>query len=329
MTHIFDEMSPLRAPTDQSPVDEGGAESGSDADQSAHCLARRRGRAVSAELRESARAARGATANVTSRNPRSPRSSGESVLARTRALLWPRVLGWPRTPTIDYRHFSTLSRRHGRLVVLIAGCLVPAALVAFYLGFVMSAQYTAYAQFAVMGGASASSDPISKLTGLSGFQTTQDALIVINYLQSPALAAELEQKAALGKRFSRSDVDWMSRFHGTESFDKLVKYWRKQIKVNAESVSGIITIKVSAFSPEDTLAIAKAVVVASENTINAMSLRAVRDATAEAENELKLAEQRLQEIRIALQNLRKAQSTLDPHRTADGLAKLAAELRLE
>jgi capsular polysaccharide transport system permease protein len=55
----------------------------------------------------------------------------------------------------------------------------------------------------------------------------------------------------------------------------------------------------------------------------------VSDATAEAADEHKRSEQRLQEIRVALQNLRKAQSTLDPHRTADGLAKLAAELRLE
>jgi capsular polysaccharide transport system permease protein len=329
MTHIFDEMSPLPAPTDQSPVDEGEAESRSDTDQPAHRLAWRRTRAVSAELRKSAQAARGSTANSASGNPKSSLSSGESMLARARVLLWPRMLAWPRIPTVDYRRFSTLGRRQPRLVVLIAGCLVPAALVAFYLGFVMSAQYTAYAQFAVISGASASSDPISKLTGLSGFQQTQDAMIVINYLQSPALVAELEQKAELGKRFSRSDVDWLSRFHGTESFDKLAKYWRKQIKVNAESVSGIITIKVSAFSPEDALAIAKAVVAASERTINAMSLRAVRDATAEAEDELKRAEQRLQEIRIALLNLRNAQSTLDPHRTADGLAKLAAELRLE
>jgi capsular polysaccharide transport system permease protein len=69
---------------------------------------------------------------------------------------------------------------------------------------------------------------------------------------------------------------------------------------------------VSAFSPQDALAIANAVADASENMANAMSIRAVRDATAEAENELARAQRRLQEIRVALQDLRKAQSTLDP-----------------
>jgi capsular polysaccharide transport system permease protein len=212
---------------------------------------------------------------------------------------------------------------------LIGGCLAPATLVAGYLGFVMSDVYTAEAQFAVRGAPSISSDPISRLTGLSGFQETQDALIVINYIKSPAIVTELERTIGLRKLFSRTDTDSLSRFKADDSFEKLVKYWRNQIKLYVESPSGIVTIKVSAFSPQDALAIATAVADASENMVNAMSIRAVRDATAETENELDRAQRRLQEIRVALQDLRKAQSTLDPRRAADGFNKLIGELRLE
>jgi capsular polysaccharide transport system permease protein len=295
-----------------------GAGSESDSDNATHRFARRRGHAVSEELRKSARALRGAKAGST------PGSPGKFWLA------WPRILGWPRIDAlaIDYRLFSALPRRGARLVALIGGCLIPAALVAGYLGVVMSDQYTAEAQFAVMGGASASSDPIARLTGLSGFQETQDAMIVVNYLKSPAIVVELDHTVALGKRFSRSDIDRLSRFHG-DSFEKLVRYWRDRIKLNVESPSGIVTVKVSAFSPEDALAITTAVAVASEKMVNAMSMRAVQDATAEAESELERAQRRLQEIRVALQDLRKAQSTLDPRRTAEGLGKLAGDLRLE
>jgi capsular polysaccharide transport system permease protein len=299
---------------------------GSDTGPLKHRSAWRRGRAVSAELRKSAQEGRSANAK-----PTSPGLSGKSALAWPGIFKWPPALTWPRaiTPTIDYRRFSALPLPRTRSVALIGGCLVPAALVAGYLGFVMSDQYTAQAQFAVMGAGGASADPISKLTGLSGFQETQNALIVINYLQSPAIVAELEHAATLGKRFSRPDIDWLSRFHAGDSFEKLVKYWRHQIKLNVENPSGIVTVKVSAFSPEDALAIAKAVVAASENMVNTMSRRAIQDATTEADNELERAQRRLQEVRIALADLRKAQSTLDPHRTADGLSKLAAELRLE
>ncbi len=297
---------------------------GSDAVPLQHRSARRRGRAISAELRKSAHEGRSADAKPTSLG-----SSAE--LARPGIFKWPHILAWPRAvkPTIDYRRFSALPLPRARFVALIGGCLLPAALVAGYLGFVMSDQYTAQAQFAVTGAGGAAADPISNLTGLSAFQETQNALIVINYLQSPAIVAELEHTATLGQRFSRLDIDWLSRFHVGDSFEKLVKYWRRQIKLKVENPSGIVTVKVSAFSPEDALAIAKAVVAASENMVNAMSRRAIQDATTEADNELERAQRRLQELRVALADLRKAQSTLDPHRTADGLGKLAAELRLE
>jgi capsular polysaccharide transport system permease protein len=127
----------------------------------------------------------------------------------------------------------------------------------------------------------------------------------------------------------RSTARLLSRLHADASFEKLFNFWRRQAKVDVESPSGIVTLKVTAFSPQDALAIAKAALVASENMVNTMSMRAVRDATAQAESELLRAERRLQEVRRAVQNLRKAQSTLDPRRTADGLNKLIGELRLE
>jgi capsular polysaccharide transport system permease protein len=317
--HIFDESSWLPEPPGQ-PAKHATEnrfdrkEGGFDPKSAANRFARRRGIAVSDELRKSARALRGAASN-------------KSVPAWPHRLLMP----WRRisAPALDYRRFTAVARRRPRLVTLIGGCLIPAVVVVGYLGFVMSDQYTSEAQFATLGAASISSDPISKLAGLSAFQETQDTLIVVNYILSPAIVAELEQTVGLGERFSRGDIDWLSRFHADQPFEKLVKYWRKQIKLNVESPSGIITVKVSAFSPQDAFDIASAVAVACEKMVNTISMRAVRDATAEAESELERAQRRLQDVRVALQDLRNAQSTLNPRRTADGLGKLIAELRLE
>jgi capsular polysaccharide transport system permease protein len=167
------------------------------------------------------------------------------------------------------------------------------------------------------------------LTGLASFTQAQDSLIVVNYVKSRAVVEELERTVGLRKLYSRRDIDRLSRFDESDPIEDLVKYWRWKIKTNVEAPSGIITFQVSAFSPEDALKVANAVVSASEQLVNSMSTRATKDAVEQAQSELTRAERRLGEVRVALQDLRNAQATLNPRRTAEGINKLIGELRLE
>jgi capsular polysaccharide transport system permease protein len=230
---------------------------------------------------------------------------------------------------LTYRQFSSLSGGWPRLAGPILGFMLPAVLVISYISFEMSSQYMSEARFAVRGGERVTADPIAAIAGLSSFTQAQDSLIVVNYVKSRAIVDELDRTIGLRNIFSRPDIDWISRFNVKAPIENLVKYWRRKIKTSIESPSGIITIQVSAFSPEDALKVANAVVSASEQLINSMSARARQDAMAEAESELTRAEKRLREVRVELHDLRNAQSTLDPHRTAEGINKLIGELRLE
>jgi capsular polysaccharide transport system permease protein len=282
-----------------------GMEADSDATKRAQQIAWRRGLAISDELRKSARAVR-----MTTSKPVSP---------------WVRISG----RALDYRRFSTISGRWPRLAGLILGFLMPAILVVGYVGFGMSSQYASEARFAVRGGEQISADPISTLTGLSSFTQAQDSLIVVSYVKSRAIVEELERTIGLREMFSGRDIDWLSRFDENDPIEDLVKYWRWKIKTSIESPSGIIAVQVSAFSPEDALKIANAVVSASERLVNSMSTRATQDAMEQAKSELDRAERRLGDVGSALRELRNAQSTLDPRRTAEGINQLIGELRLE
>jgi capsular polysaccharide transport system permease protein len=283
-----------------------GAGAEADSTVRAQQTAWKRGLAVSDELRKAARAVRQTT-------------TSKPVSAWTR--LSDRALG--------YRRFSTAGGRWPRFAPLVFGLLIPAILVAGYIGFGMSSQYTSEARLAVRGGEQVSADPISAFTGLSSFTQAQDSLIVVSYVKSRAIVEELERTIGLRQMFSRSDIDWPARFTADAPIEDLVKYWRWKIKTNVESPSGIITIQVSAFAPEDALKIADAVVSASERLVNSMSTRASRDAMEKAQTELARSERRLGDVRMALQDLRNAQSTLNPRRTAEGINKLIGELRLE
>jgi capsular polysaccharide transport system permease protein len=279
------------------------AEAETDPIKRAQRVAWKRGLAVSNELRKSAR-----TLRATSARP---------------APAWARI----SHRALDYRRFSHLGTRWPRLLGLICGFAIPALIVVGYIAFGISNQYTSEARFAVRGGEQISVDPISALTGMASFTQAQDTLIVVNYVKSRAVVEELDRSIGLRKMYSR--VDWLSRFHSADPIEDLVKYWRGKIKTSVENPSGIVTIQVSAFSPQDALKVADAVVSASEQLVNSMSTRATRDAMEQARSELARAEQRLGEVRVALQNLRNSQATLNPRRTAEGINKLIGELRLE
>jgi capsular polysaccharide transport system permease protein len=273
-------------------------------EQAQRTAAWKRAIAISDDLRKSARAIRS----------EKPKSAAD----------WTRV-----GSVLNYRHFSSASGRWPRLVGPIFGLLMPVLIVVTYITFEMSSQYVSEARFAVRGGERVVADPIASLTGMSSFTQAQDSLIVVNYVKSRAIVEDLDRRIGLREMFARNDIDWLSRFNNDDSIEDLVKYWGWKIKAKVESPSGIITIKVNAFSPHEALKIANAVVSSSEQLINSISSRALRDALEEAQSELARAEKRLTDVREALHDLRNAQSTLDPRRTAEGINKLIGELRLE
>jgi capsular polysaccharide transport system permease protein len=267
--------------------------------------ASQRALAISDELRKSARALRQASSK--------------------------RLTGWSRigSAALNYRQFRATRRQWPWVAGLICGYVLPTLLVVGYFGIGMSSQYTSEARFAVRGGERVSTDLLSSLTGLSSFTQAQDTLVVVNYVKSRAIVDQLEHTIDLRGLYSRKDIDWLSRFNDKNSVEDLVKYWRWKIGTEVESPSGIVTVRVSAFSPADAQKIASAVVSLSEQLINTMSSRARRDAVEETESEVRRAEKRLSKARVALHDLRNTQSTLDPRRTAEGINKLIGELRLE
>jgi capsular polysaccharide transport system permease protein len=216
-----------------------------------------------------------------------------------------------------------------RFAFLALGWLLPMILSLAYINFALSNQYMSEARFAVRGGERVTADPVAAVTGMASITQAQDTLIVVNYVKSRAIVEELERSVSLRALFSRRDVDWLSRFDEDDAVEDLVKYWRWKIRTDVESPSGIITVQVKAFSPEDALTIANAIVSSSEQLINTLSTRARQDAVQAARSELARAEKRLESVRVALRDLRNAQSTLDPRQTAEGINKLVGELRLE
>jgi capsular polysaccharide transport system permease protein len=206
--------------------------------------------------------------------------------------------------------------------------LVPTALAAVYFYVFASDQYIATAQFAVRGNVEPMDDsPGGSYAGLIQKHNSQDSFIVRDYVQSQTLVSEVEKSLNITKMFSRKDVDFWERYDADDPIEDLVKYWRKRVTTRIEVISGIVSLTVRAFTPEDALAIAKEVVARSENLINQISRRAQADMLVHAEADAAKAQERLRKAHLALQTFRNRWGIIDPIKSAEATLTTIGTLR--
>lgn len=214
------------------------------------------------------------------------------------------------------------------LRAFIAIVVVPVAVAALYLAFFVSDQYMSETRFAVRGAERASFDPLGGLLGGAG-NRAQEAAIIVEYLNGRGIVEELERKINLRRRFAAPGIDILSRFNPNDAIEDLIQYWRWHINADIDRLSGIVTIEVFAFTPQDALEISQAILAASEQLVNELSERSRRDALQQTQSELKRAEAGLQASIRAMQDLRNAEGLLDADKTSEAMIQMVADMRLE
>lgn len=216
--------------------------------------------------------------------------------------------------------------------VLFVLCFVlPALCGAIYYGVIASDRYVTEARFALrpaIGSVDkAAPDSVGTNSGVPHQMVAQDTLITYNYVLSRPMVEIVAGQLPLREMFGRGSIDVLSRFDTEEPVEKLVKYWRKRVDVDIEQGSGILTLTVNAFDPAESLAITKAILAESERMVNDLTTTARRDAVAESARELKLAEERMARIRLAVRDLRNRDGVLDAQKTNETNLKVIGELR--
>ncbi|MFG1183307.1 MULTISPECIES: hypothetical protein [Xanthobacter] len=204
--------------------------------------------------------------------------------------------------------------------------LVPTLLASIYFVFIASRQYVSEARFAVRTSEHSGLEGIGGLSALQGLAEVQDSLIISNFVKSLAMVEALDEKVGLRQLLSKPDIDWFSRFNPSRPVERLERAWRAQMDTSIEGTSGIITVRVWAFSPEDTLRITRAIVSLSEDMVNKLGERTRKDAIAQNQAELERAQERLRKARAAMRDLRNEVGVIDPVRTNEGVDKLISEL---
>lgn len=237
----------------------------------------------------------------------------------------------PVRPTVSVAHPR---RRHwlmlGSFLLLV---VLPTLLWAWYLWARASDQYVSSVGFSVRKEESTPSiDLLGGLGGLAGGTGgASDTDILYEYIRSQDMVERIDARLNIKAMFAREwPRDFIFAANPEDHIEDLTDYWQSQVKVLNDTTSGLITLRVSAFTPEDAQQIAAAVFEESSNKINELSAIARDDTTRLTKEELDKARGELTKTRQAMTAFRMKSQIVDPEADLAGqmgvLSGLQAQL---
>jgi len=230
----------------------------------------------------------------------------------------------PQNLAARRRHFPV------RLLSFVVVVLVPAGLAAVYYFLIAADQYVAEFRFALR-----TVEPVRTEIGgiLQGSVAPSpigvDSYAVVQYLGSRDVIDDLGKSLDLREMFSRPEADWLARLQLPVSIEELVRYWKGQVDAFYDITNGTIVVRAHAFTPDDALRLAQAILASAEQLVNDLSARARHDTLSNSEKEVRRAERRLKTALARLREFRDREGIIDPRKTADATQALAGRIRDE
>ncbi|GJD47408.1 hypothetical protein OPKNFCMD_0115 [Methylobacterium crusticola] len=254
-----------------------------------------------------------------------PVGAPRGLRSRLPAVLNP--LRWTRVPLLPADGAQpSLARKLVRSFGLYV--LLPTAVVGFYLFAIAADQYVVEARFAVRGEVEPMGNvAIGEFASMIQKNNSQDSYIVADYIRSQPMLESAEKALGVRRLFTRDEADFWTRYPGDQPIEELLKYWRKHVQAHIDLVSGVITLTVQAFTPDDALAIGQHVVERSEALINVISARAQQDMVKHSLEEVAKSEERLRRAHIALKEFRNRWGIIDPGKSAEATFQTLLALR--
>jgi capsular polysaccharide transport system permease protein len=228
--------------------------------------------------------------------------------------------------------FKELFRLHYALVLFVIIFTIPTGASLLYNLFA-SGRYVSEAQFIVRGVTSNQIGALSNILKTFGIsRSNDDSYAIESYILSRDALTKLNGSIDLAGVYGGSEADFLTGYHnyiGSSSFESLFRYYEKQITVVRDFDTGITTLTVSAYRPEDAKNIAERLLALGEIRVNEMNERSRNDLLAVAESNLKEAEGEVLESQLALTRFRNLELNVDLEKAAADRVELITNLYKE
>jgi capsular polysaccharide transport system permease protein len=211
---------------------------------------------------------------------------------------------------------------------------LPTLIAGVYFFAIASDLYSSEAKFIVRGPSKAQTSAVSAmLGGAGGASGSEDTYAVHDYITSRDAVRRLEREVDLRELFSRPEGDLITRFPGIwfwrKDFEALYSTYGRFVSVERDSNSGVSTLAVKAYRPEDAQRTARALVEFSEQLVNQLNERARQDSVGTFQREVDATEQQIGKIQTELTTYRIQQNMLDPKSAASGPIELLAQMNAQ
>jgi capsular polysaccharide transport system permease protein len=228
---------------------------------------------------------------------------------------------------------SWLSRIPRMFAVVV---VVPTVLASIYYLLIASPLYVSEAQFVLQ-----QKDTPQTATGLgsmlasvgvsAGEQEIQ-AYEVQNYMGSRNAIEDLVRTHGLMSVVGRPEGDFLFRFPRPleeANIENLYKAYGRFVTVDYDLQTGISTLKVKAFRPQDARNLAAALLDRGEDWVNRLNDRSLADAVTQAQNQVSDAEGRVVASQTALTRYRNSERLIDPEKSSVADLELIGKLESE
>lgn len=211
---------------------------------------------------------------------------------------------------------ARLKKRHygvrNSFVLLV---LLPVLLVSIYLWSFAADQYASTTGFTVRqeesGGASGLMSGLAAITGGSGGAADTDVLY--EFIRSQEMVEIVDQHADFHMIYSKHwDNDPVFSLRPDATIEEKLRYWQRMVRISYDQGTGLIELRVLAFTAKDAQLIAREIVSESQKMINALNKVVREDTMSYAIADLEDSLKRLKLARQALVKFRTATQIVDP-----------------
>ncbi|MGB3209227.1 MAG: hypothetical protein WBB19_00835 [Desulforhopalus sp.] len=210
------------------------------------------------------------------------------------------------------------------------GVVLPLVLCGCYFGLIATDRYVGEAKVIVKQADSDNKGEFGiALLGAGMSSGMQDAQLVRQFILSLDMLHQIDKSLSLRDHYQSKDADILSRLWKGESQEGFLAYYRKHIAVNYDDLSGVLSIRAQAFTPEFAQKIVKTVLQHSEQYINQIGQQLASEQVNFVKNELDRAAEHLRKSKQQILEFQEKYQLFSPEQESGAKLTMVNELEAD